>query len=79
MGHGTRAIPRPSKPDDPDPVAEITAATRRALWLLAMAALAVVALVLAVVTDAAIPLAVVGVLFGAAVLSAAASIPWRSR
>ena len=81
--HGIRAIPRPSKPDDPDPVAEIVreieVATHRALRRLAVAILAVVALVLGVLLGVGVPLPLVGVVAGLAALAAVVPSPWRSR
>lgn len=81
--HGIRAIPRPSKPDDPDPVAEVVreieAATHRALRRLAVAILAIVALVLGVLLGVGVPLPLVGVVAGLAVLAAVVPSPWRSR
>ena len=76
--HGIRAIPRPSKPDDPDPVAEIVreieVATHRALRRLAVA---IVALVLGALLGVGIPL--VGVVAGLGLLGAVVPSPWRSR
>ena len=81
--HGIRAIPRPSKPDDPDPVAEVVreieAATHRALRRLAVAILAIVALVLGVLLGVGVPLPLVGVVAGLAALAAVVPSPWRSR
>ena len=77
--HGIRAIPRPSKPDDPDPVAEVKAAIDRALRLFMAPALAVIALVLAVLLEVGVPLPLVGVVAGLAVLAAVVPSPWRSR
>ena len=81
--HGIRAIPRPSKPDDPDPVAEVVreieAATHRALRRLAVAILAIVALVLGVLVGVGVPLPLVGVVAGLAALAAVVPSPWRSR
>ena len=81
--HGIRAIPRPSKPDDPDPVAEIVreieVATHRALRRLAVAILAIVALVLGVLLGVGVPLPLVGVVAGLAALAAVVPSPWRSR
>lgn len=81
--HGIRAIPRPSKPDDPDPVAEVVreieAATHRALRRLAVAILAIVVLVLGVLLGVGVPLPLVGVVAGLAVLAAVVPSPWRSR
>ena len=81
--HGIRAIPRPSKPDDPDPVAEVVreieVATHRALRRLAVAILAVVALVLGVLLGVGVPLPLVGVVAGLAALAAVVPSPWRSR
>ena len=78
MAHVTRAIPRPSKPDGTDPVAEIKAAIRRALRFLTVAAVVIVALVLGVLLCVGVPLALVGVVAGLAALVAFASAPWRS-
>ena len=81
--HGIRAIPRPSKPDDLDPVAEIVreieVATHRALRRLAVAILAIVALVLGVLLGVGVPLPLVGVVAGLGVLAAVVPSPWRSR
>ena len=81
--HGIRAIPRPSKPDDPDPVAEVVreieAATHRALRRLAVAILAIVVLVLGVLLGVGVPLPLVGVVAGLAALAAVVPSPWRSR
>ena len=81
--HGIRAIPRPSKPDAPDPVAEVVreieAATHRALRRLAVAILAVVTLVLGVLVGVGVPLPLVGVVAGLGVLAAVVPSPWRSR
>ena len=81
--HGIRAIPRPSKPDDPDPVAEIVreieVATHRALRRLAVAILAVVALVLGVLLGVGVPLPLVAGVAGLGVLAAVVPSPWRSR
>ena len=81
--HGIRAIPRPSKPDDPDPVAEVVreieAATHRALRRLAVAILAIVVLVLGMLLGVGVPLPLVGVVAGLAALAAVVPSPWRSR
>lgn len=81
--HGIRAIPRPSKPDDPDPVAEIVreieAAAHRALRRLAVAILAVVALMLGVLVGVGVPLPLVGVVAGLGIVAALVPSPWRSR
>ena len=79
--HGIRAIPRPSKPDDPvaEVVREIEVATHRALRRLAVAILAVVALVLGVLVGVGVPLPLVGVVAGLGVLAAVVPSPWRSR
>ncbi len=81
--HGIRAIPRPSKPDDPDSTAEVVrgieATTRRALRRFTAALLVAVALVLVVLVGIGVPLPLVAVVLGLAVLVTFAPSPRRFR
>ncbi len=81
--HGIRAIPRPSKPDDPDTIAEVVrgieATTRQALRRFMAALVLAVTLVLGVLVGIGAPLPLVGAVLGLAVLVTFAPSPRRSR
>ena len=79
--HGIRAIPRPSKPDDPaaEVVRGIEATTRQALRRFTAALILAVALVLVVLVGIGVPLPLVAVVLGLAVLVVVAPSPRRFR
>lgn len=83
MAHITRAIPAPSKGAGTDPVAEVVreieAANRRAVHVLTVAVVVLMALALGVLVVAGVPLALVGAVAGLAVLVTFALAPRRWR